>query len=103
MDLRNQNRSHPPMNMMIAGGKANGNHATYLYFIFKILGLIIPALPIYLGYKLFLLGVTGEASIIVNATNISGQLVNAAPGLFFAVGGIVALIIAIVKSVKYAA
>jgi hypothetical protein len=103
MDLRNQNRNHPSMNMMIAGGKANGNHATYLYFIFKILGLLVPALAIYLGYELFLLGVTGKASIVVNAKDINGQLINAAPGLFFAVGGIVALIVAIMKSVKYSA
>ena len=103
MDLRNQIKNHPPTQMMLAGGKGNGNHATYLYFIFKILGLVVPSLPIYLGYKLFLFGVTGEASIVVNAKGIGGQLLNAAPGLFFAVGGIVALIVAIAKGVEYAA
>lgn len=103
MDLRNQNRNQSSMNMMLAGGKSNGNHATYLYFVFKILGLLVPGLAIYLGYDLFLLGVTGEASIVVNAKDISGQLINAAPGLFFAVGGIIALIVAIMKSVRYSA
>ena len=71
-----------------------------LYFIMKMLPMIISGGCIYLGYRLFILGVTGEASIIVDSTTVSGQLLNAAPGLFFAVGGIVALIFSIVKGVK---
>ena len=51
----------------------------------------------YLGYRLFILGVTGEASLVVNAQTLQGQLINAAPGLFFSVGGIIAPITAIWK------
>lgn len=100
MDVRGR-RQNPPMQMMVDSTKGTNPVPTILFFTFKILGLVIPMLPIYLGYKLFLLGVTGEASIVVDATTIKGQLLNAAPGLFFAVGGIVALIVAIVKGVKY--
>ena len=73
---------------------------TVLWFIFKILPMSIAGFSVYLGYKLFLLGVTGEASIVVDATNIRGQLINAAPGLFFAVGGLVALIVIVVKGAR---
>ena len=41
---------------------------------------------------------TGEFS--VNSQTVSGQLLNAAPGLFFAVGGIVANIVAVWKGVQ---
>ena len=71
-----------------------------VWLIWKSLPLLISGLSIYLGYKLFLLGVTGEASIVVDVKNVSGQLINAAPGLFFAVGGIAALIVTIVKGGK---
>ena len=70
---------------------------TVLGFIFKILPISIAGMAIYLGYKLFVLGVTGEASIVIDATTIRGQLINAAPGLFFAVGGLVALIVIVIK------
>ena len=56
-------------------------------------------MAIYLGYKLFILGVSGQASLSVNSKSISGQLLNAAPGLFFAVGGIVAIVITVWKGV----
>ena len=75
--------------------------AIHWYFIFKIFGLLVPLIPIFFGYKLFILGVTGKASLVVNSTEFSGQLINAAPGLFFAVGGIAALIIATLKGIKY--
>ena len=78
----------------------NGKLALILYFSFKILALIISCFSIYLGYKLFVLGVTGEASIVVDAKDIKGQLLNAAPGLFFSVGGIVALVVIVIKGVK---
>ena len=70
-----------------------------LYFAFKILPTLVAAFSIYLGYRLFILGVTGQASLSVNTQTVSGQLLNAAPGLFFAVGGIVTLIIVVWKSV----
>ena len=78
----------------------NGKIAIILYFSFKILSLIISGISIYLGYKLFVLGVTGEASLVIDATDIQGQLLNAAPGLFFGVGGIVALVFIVIKGVN---
>lgn len=71
-----------------------------MYFFFKFATLVVSAGAIYLGYRLFILGVTGRASLVINSPSVSGQLLNAAPGLFFAVGGIVALIVIVWKGVK---
>lgn len=71
-----------------------------IYFLFKTIPTLIAGMAIYLGYKLFILGVTGQASISVETQTVSGQLLNAAPGLFFAVGGIAALIAIVIKGVK---
>lgn len=76
------------------------NMTFILYYTFKVLPMLIGAFAIWLGYKLFILGVTGQASLSVQSNTVSGQLVNAAPGLFFAVGGIVALIVSIWKGVS---
>jgi len=92
------------MHMMtgeIGDKSASFSTAVHWYFIFKIFGLLVPLIPIFFGYKLFILGVTGEASLVANSTEFSGQLINAAPGLLFAVGGIAALIIATLKGIKY--
>lgn len=70
------------------------------YFAMKLIPMVISGMAIYLGYKLFVLGVTGQASLIVDAKGIEAQLVNAAPGLFFAVGGVAALAISIWKGAK---
>jgi len=78
----------------------NHNLAFVLYYLFKMLPMGLAGMAIYLGYKLFILGVTGQASITVSTETIGGQLLNAAPGLFFAVGGIVALIISVWKGVQ---
>jgi hypothetical protein len=75
----------------------SGNLVVTLYFVSKLVPMCISFIAIYLGYRLFVLGVTGQASLVVNANSLSGQLLNAAPGLFFSVGGIVALIISIWK------
>jgi hypothetical protein len=80
--------------------KINQNMAIGLYYIFKIIPMLIAGVAIYLGYRLFILGVTGQASLSVKSKDISGQLLNAAPGLFFAVGGIVAIIITVWKGVR---
>ena len=71
-----------------------------LYYIFKVIPMLIGGMSIYLGYRLFILGVTGQASLSVDSQTVSGQLLNAAPGLFFAVGGIVANIVAVWKGVQ---
>lgn len=89
MDLRG--RPHVSQYMVAAQGP-NQKLALILYFAFKIISVVIAGLTIWLGYHLFILGVTGEASLIVEAEDVSAQLLNAAPGLFFAVGGIIALI-----------
>jgi hypothetical protein len=68
------------------------------YYIFKILPVLVGGGSIYLGYKLFILGVTGQASLSLETGKVSGQLLNAAPGLFFAIGGIAIVIAAIWKS-----
>ena len=71
-----------------------------LYFFFKVLPILIGGGAIYLGYQLFILGVTGQASLSVQSATVSGQLLNAAPGLFFAIGGIVIVLVAIWKGVE---
>jgi hypothetical protein len=79
----------------------SGNLLVTLYFASKFIPMIVSAFTIYLGFKLFVLGVTGQASIVVDATRISAQLLNAAPGLFFAIGGLIALVIAVWKGSSF--
>jgi len=62
--------------------------------------MLISGMSIYLGYKLYILGVTGEASLIIDAKDLKAQLINAAPGLFFAIGGLVSLVFSIYKGAK---
>ncbi len=71
-----------------------------LHYSFKIMTVAASALSIYLGYYLYIQGVTGEASLIVGAKDFEGQLINAAPGLFFAIGGLGTLGYSIHKSAK---
>lgn len=71
-----------------------------LFFATKFTAMLISGLSIYLGYRLFVLGVTGKASLVVGNQEIYAQLLNAAPGLFFAVGGLVCLGLTIWKSYK---
>ena len=77
----------------------NVNRLITLYFSFKIIAVLISAGAICLGHKLFILGVTGQASLSIESHTVSGQLLNAAPGLFFAVGGLIALVVSIIKGV----
>jgi len=88
------------MNNVPVGGVRQSVVALVSYYIFKMMPYPIAAGAIYLGYRLFILGVTGQASLSVNSNRVSGQLLNAAPGLFFAVGGIVALIVTVWKGVS---
>ena len=88
------------MHQMVAPRGPNQRLAIFLYFTFKILAIAVSGLSIWLGYKLFVLGVSGEASLSVDAKDMSGQLLNAAPGLFFAIGGIFALIVIVWKGVE---
>lgn len=97
MDLRNNPHI---LHHMVAPHGPNQRLALILYFSFKILAITVSGLSIWLGYRLFVLGVSGEASLKVNAQDLSGQLLNAAPGLFFAIGGIAALIVIVWKGVE---
>ena len=74
--------------------------ALKFYYVFKLAQVGCCGLAIYLGYKLFIAGVTGQASLSVETKTVTGQLLNAAPGLFFAVGGVVGLICSIIKGVQ---
>ena len=88
------------LHQMVASQGPNQGLALILYFVFKICLVIASAISIWLGYRLFVLGVTGKDSLNVDAKGIGGQLLNAAPGLFFAIGGIAALIVIAWKGVK---
>ena len=79
---------------------SNSRTALFLYFGFKTATAAVSALAIYFGYSLFVLGVTGKASLSIESQTLKGQLINAAPGLFFAVGGVVALIVIVWKGVE---
>lgn len=63
--------------------------------ILRLISIIIGGFSLYLGYALFIKGVTGQASISLNTSSISGQILNAAPGAFFALSGVVIIVIAL--------
>jgi hypothetical protein len=86
--------------MTVSRDKGNGL-LLVLYYTFKLIPMIVGGVSIYLGYRLFILGVTGQASLSVNSQTVSGQLLHAAPGLFFAVGGLVANIVAVWKGAQF--
>lgn len=65
--------------------------------ILRLLSILIGGVSIYLGYQLFIKGITGKASLVVNANSIEGQLLNAAPGLFFAISGVVIIIFGLLR------
>jgi hypothetical protein len=58
-----------------------------LYFSTKVLLILGGILLIYLGFRLFILGVTGEASLVLEANRVGAQLINATPGTIFAAFG----------------
>ena len=66
-----------------------------LHYGVKAIQVLVCALGIWLGYELFVLGVTGQASISLQTKTVGAQLINAAPGLFFAISGFVGLVISI--------
>lgn len=80
--------------------KGNNRLLIGLYFFFKTMPAFVSAMAIYLGYRLFVFGVTGEASLSIESEKLGGQLINAAPGLFFAIGGLVSLIISVWRGVN---
>ena len=100
--LRGDAMQNVPMQMLYkVNSRASDNPMVFvLYYTFKLLPIVVGAGTIFLGYRLFILGVTGQASLSVNSTTVSGQLINAAPGLFFAVGGITIIVAAVCKGVQ---
>jgi CHAT domain-containing protein len=58
-----------------------------LRFAEKLLALLGGILCIYLGYRLFIKGISGQASLRVAHDRLNAQLLNAAPGIFFALFG----------------
>ena len=92
--------SHVPALTNYSSGNYSSNFVLALYFAFKVAPCLGGILALYLGYRLFILGVTGQASLSVNSSSISGQLLNATPGLFFAVGGVVILVAVTLKGVN---
>jgi len=77
----------------------NPNQAISWCYVFKTVCVAAGAGSIYLGYDLFIRGVTGAASISINAKSVGGQLLNASPGLFFAIIGAVVIVAAILRPV----
>lgn len=76
---------------------ANPNFAIFLHFVLKIVPFAVAGLTLYLGYDLYLRGVTGQASLAANPRTFEGQLINAVPGLLLGIGGLVVLVVTIVK------
>lgn len=79
-------------------GRANPNLALVLHFFLKMLPFAVSAFLLYLGYDLYLRGVTGQASLAPNPNTLQDQLINAAPGLLFGIGGLVSLVVSIQKN-----
>jgi hypothetical protein len=79
----------------------NYNLMFAMYYIFKLAAPVVSCVAIYLGYRLFILGVTGQASLSVESKTVGAQLINAAPGLFFAIGGLTTLGISTFKGVAF--
>lgn len=75
----------------------NPNVTWFTHHFFKALPVFVGCFTIYLGYRLFILGVSGDASLSLDSKTFSGRLLNASPGLFFALGGICIVIISVWK------
>ena len=80
--------------------KTNPNLALVLHYAFKIAGIAAGFGIVYLGYRLFILGVTGHASLNVQTDHVGFQLLNASPGVFLAIGGIWVVVCAIRKGAQ---
>lgn len=78
------------------------DHNSYRFTL--VLGLILRIVYVvavcwfcYLGYDLFIKGVTGEVSLVLEAKGLVARITNAAPGLFLMIGSVAVLIF----SIKY--
>lgn len=66
----------------------NQNLIITLYYCVKALPSVGAIFSIWVGYRLFVLGVGGTASLVVGAKDFTAQLTNATPGLFCIVVGL---------------
>jgi len=73
----------------------NPNLPIVLHYVVRAIQVLVCALGIWLGYKLFILGVTGQASLSMQSKAVDAQLLNAAPGIFFALAGFIGLVASI--------
>ena len=65
--------------------------------VLRLIAILIGGGTIFLGYDLFIKGVSGEASIMVKTEAFSGQLVNAMPGIFYTISGMIIILISLFK------
>ncbi len=72
----------------------------WITIIVSIGSFSVSALSIYLGYKLFLAGATGEFQLSVAKGDASASLLSVAPGLAFALFGMVISIVTLLKLIK---
>ena len=77
--------------------KVNTNLMMVFTFIYKICQLLVGGFITWLGYTLFIKGITGQVSIVVDTKGLNGQLINASPGVFLAIGGIIIIVMSIRK------
>ena len=61
----------------------------------KILAIIFGGISIWLGYRLFIMGVTGEFDFYGDLTGFTAKLASASPGVFFALLGAIIIICAV--------
>jgi len=80
--------------------QTHSNLVLVLHYLFKITCVAAGFGTVYLGYHLFILGVTGKASLSLQTDEVRFQLLNAAPGLFFAIGGVCIVVCAIRKGAQ---
>jgi hypothetical protein len=77
------------------GGRMKIDHS-----VLRFLSLVIGGFSIFLGYLLFVKGVTGDATLVVGAKTLNGQLLNAAPGLFFAISGVLIVFVSLYRKIE---
>lgn len=77
---------------------ANPNLALVLHFLLQLLPFAASAFTLYLGYELYIQGVSGTVALAPEPATFQDQLINATPGLLFAIGGFVALLASILRA-----
>lgn len=61
----------------------------------KILAIIFGGIFVWLGYRLFIMGVTGEFDFYGDLTGFKAKLASGSPGVFFALLGAITIICAV--------